>query len=184
ERALQQVPSDGWVLHLDADTVLPGRFRHELDRAHLDPAKLYGCDRFVVRGWDRWQRLLRSGWLLNPYSGHPHVAGAPAGYELGVRWAGQDGYVPIGFFQLWHRLGGAEEWRGARVKPYATGHGKACRTDVQFGLQWDRRDRVLIPELFVGHLESDDAVTGVNWKGRQSARFGPGVRESARRGVS
>jgi hypothetical protein len=53
------------------------------------------------------------------------------------------------------------------------GHSDAARTDVQFGLQWDRHRRALVPELVVLHLESEDAVTGANWSGRTTRPFGP-----------
>ncbi len=176
ERGLQHLPAEGWILHLDADIVLPGRFRHDLARAHLEPEKLHGFDRFNVQGWDKWQKLKASGWLFDPYSGHPHTVAPPPGYELGARWAGQDGWVPIGFAQLWNRKLGEEEWRGARVRGYPVNHGGACRSDVQHSLQWDRRDRVLVPEIFVAHLESEGAATGINWKGRRSVPFGPSAR--------
>lgn len=35
-----------WVLHIDADIVLPGHFRETLLDADLDPHCIYGCDRF------------------------------------------------------------------------------------------------------------------------------------------
>ena len=40
ERGLQQLSSDGWRLHLDADIVLPHRFRQLLQSAHLDERDL------------------------------------------------------------------------------------------------------------------------------------------------
>jgi hypothetical protein len=127
----------------------------------------------MVRSWDKWQRLVQDGWVHSAKLGHPHSVGAPYGLEIGSRWVGTDGYVPIGFFQLWHRLGGVEEWRGTRVKTYPLSHGSACRTDVQFGLTFDRRNRVLLPELYVAHLESEQCKLGANWKGRTTKRFGP-----------
>lgn len=173
ERGLQQLPADSWIVHIDADVVPPSRFRHLLDLAHLLPDSIYGCDRYMVRSWVQWQRLVAAGWVHSQQLGHPHSVGAPFGVEIGCRWAGPDGYVPIGFFQLWHRGASEEEWRGARVKPYPLAHGSACRTDVQFALQWDRRKRLFIPELFVAHLESEVSAVGANWKGRTTKRFGP-----------
>ena len=173
ERGLQQLPADSWVVHKDADTVLPARFRHLLDVAHLRPECIYGCDRYMVKSWEKWQALVAAGWVHSALLGHPHSVGAPYGLEVGCRWVGPDGYVPIGFFQMWHRTSGTEEWKGTRVRPYPLSHGSACRTDVQFALQWDRRDRLLIPELFVAHLESEPAPVGANWKGRTTKRFGP-----------
>ena len=174
ERALQQLSANTWVVHIDADVVLPGRFRDSLQRAHLKPESIYGCDRILVKGWDRWQKLLTSGWLRHPFNDHPHAVSLPDGCPLMARWVGPDGYVPIGFFQMWNRSGGGEEWGGSRTKPYPISHGTACRTDVQHGLQWDRRHRELIPELFVCHLESDGKHDrGANWHGRKTPRFGP-----------
>lgn len=173
ERGLQHLPADGWVMHLDADVILPGRTRDILARSHLEPDKVYGCDRFMVRGEAAVHALLRSGWPHEPEACHPHAVNAPAGFEIGARWAGNDGWVPIGFLQLWHRLGGGEERGGWRAKPYPIGHGTACREDVQFALQWDRRDRVLIPELIVAHVETGGGGKGANWKGRTTPRLNP-----------
>ncbi|OWK45741.1 hypothetical protein [Fimbriiglobus ruber] len=188
ERGLQHLPASGWILHVDADVVLPARTHDILARSHLDPAKIYGADRFLVRTHADWLRLLATGWPGHTFSDHPHAIAPPTGFAVGARWAGSDGYVPIGYFQLWHRTGGGEERHGCRTKPYPSGHGSACREDVQFALQWDRRDRQLVPELFVAHLESEPARRGANWKGRTTARFGPtsGSRPlaSARRGPS
>lgn len=172
ERGLHHVRYNEWVLLLDADVVLPARFRDALARAHPDPACLYGCDRVMVRGWADWQRLLASGWLTGT-DWHPHGVAFPPGFAVGGRWAGADGYVPCGFFQLLHRIGGQEEWRGGRAKPFPVGHGTAARGDIQYGMQFDRRKRVLIPELVVAHLESEVCRQGANWKGRTTARFGP-----------
>jgi hypothetical protein len=83
----------------------------------------------------------------------------------------REGWVPIGYLQLWHSS--SDEWQGIRIKPYPANHGNACRTDVQHGLQWDRCKRVLIPEILAVHLESEPARMGVNWNGRRTKRFGP-----------
>lgn len=93
--------------------------------------------------------------------------------EVGARWADiHQGYVPIGFFQLFHR--DSVMFEGVRQRRYPWhGHNDASRTDVQFALQWPRRQRALIPELVVAHLESEQAQVGANWNGRQTIRFGP-----------
>lgn len=174
ERGLQQLAADAHILHIDADIAIPGRFRHELDRAHLKPDTIYGVDRLMLVGWDRWKALVKSGWMNHPYSGgHPHCVAPPKGLEVGARWAGADGWAPIGFFQLFSRLGAEEEWRGTRAKTYPLDHGNACRTDVQFAHLFDRRRRELLPEFYVVHLESEPCKTGANWRGRTTRRFGP-----------
>ena len=168
DRGLQMLSADTWRLHLDGDIVLPAQFRRLLEGAHLDPRKLYGCDRMMVKSWDQWQAVKAAGFL-----GHTHCSiNLPHGIDLGTRWAlSSSGYVPIGFFQLWNGL--ADEWRGRRHRTYPISHGDACRSDVQFSLQFDRRDRELLPEIVVVHLESEIAALGTNWNGRKSKPFGP-----------
>jgi hypothetical protein len=168
ERGLVQLSQGAWRVHLDADIVLPGQFRRVIDAAHLDENKIYGCDRLMVRSHAQWQALLASNWLQ-----HTHCSiNFPAGIEVGTRWAlASSGYVPIGFFQLWHGI--ADEWRGRRHRTYPVHHGDACRTDVQHALQWDRRQRELLPELLVVHLESERCGLGANWNGRTTRPFGP-----------
>jgi hypothetical protein len=168
DRGLQHCSHDAWRLHLDADIALPQQFRRMLDSADLDEQKMYGCDRLMVRSWEQWQSLLKSGWL-----NHTHCSvNVPRGVDIGTRWAlASTGYVPIGFFQLWH--GDADEWRGRRIRPYPIHHGDACRTDVQHSLQWDRRQRELLPEIIAVHLESQVCKLGANWNGRTTPRFAP-----------
>ncbi len=169
ERGLQHLAAGEWRLHLDADIVLPNRFRKILDRASLNRDCIYGADRIMVRNYEHWQNLIKSGWLHGQTRG-PHTIDTPSGYTLGHRWANHDtGYAPIGFFQLW----ADDEYNTARIKPYPQHHGSACRTDVQHALQWDRMNRILIPEIIVAHLESEKAVNGINWKGRKTKQFGP-----------
>lgn len=172
DRGLQHLSANSWRLHLDADVCLPTRTGRFLDQAHLDERNIYGVDRIMVRSWNEWQRLLASGWLQGQTRKYPYAVDVPGGLSIGDRWASHEaGYVPVGFFQLWH--GSQDEHAGVRVKPYPQNHGTACRTDVQHALQWDRRQRVLIPELLVAHLESESAKHGSNWNGRQTQPFGP-----------
>jgi hypothetical protein len=166
ERCLQHTSANGWRLHVDSDIVLPHRMRHYLVSADLDPQGIYGVDRVMIHSRAQWERFKASDYLQH----HHHSVDLPRGYSVGGRWAAhQSGYVPIGFFQLWNSA--ADEWRGSRIRRYPESHGNACRTDVQFGLQWDRRDRHLLPEIAVVHLESEAAGLGVNWNGRKTKRF-------------
>ena len=170
-RGLDQLEGVDLLLHMDADIALPFDLHQCLDKAAIVQDSIYGCDRLCVTGWDNWikvkQRGLHArehGWLVEKNREGAWVGGVPAGQE--------NGYAPIGFFQLW----GAKEsltW-GFPRKRYPERHGNAARTDVQFAWQWDRHKRVFIPELLVFHLESADATMGVNWKGRKSAQFAPG----------
>ena len=181
ERGLQHLSKDCWRLHLDADIALPTRTRAFLDWAHLDEAYIYGCDRIMCNSAADWNRLLGTGFLNGTLDCGNHSVVFPPGFTVGTRWARPDcGYVPIGFFQLWHSL--ADEDHGYRIKPYPTHHGNACRTDTQHALQWDRRKRVLIPELIAVHLATSRA-NGINWNGRRSPPFGE-IDAQQQKGVS
>jgi hypothetical protein len=171
ERGLNHAHGDGWVCHIDADVVLHPNFRHRLMLAHLDPKKIYGCDRIMVKSWADWQKIQHGGWLHCSRDGYTDGRTFPPGYEIGSRWIGQDGFAPVGFWQLWHREHGGEEWRGIRMKPYPKDHSSCARTDCQFSMQWDRRLRELLPEVVVVHLESENSPKAINWRGRKSKRF-------------
>ncbi len=182
QRALDQIDARGWTLHLDADIVLPRKFRDYLDWAHLEEANLYGADRCNLVGFDRWQKLraAHGGWDNHSHEcGHWFHPDAPAG----SRWVSKlHGYVPIGAFQLWHGDAAIDGGMHARRYPYH--HGDAARADIQFGLQWDRRNRVLLPEVITLHLESEPGKIGANWAGRTTKRFGPAFTAKTPAGVS
>jgi hypothetical protein len=171
QRALHQIGGHDWILHMDADIVLPRRFRDLLDWAHLDERCIYGADRCNVLGWERWENLKRH---VGAWDNHSHYCGHwfHPEFRPGSRWVSNlHGYVPIGCFQLWH--GSAITEGGLTQRRYPYHHGDAARSDVQFALQWDRRFRQLLPEVIVLHLESEPATLGANWCGRTTKRFGP-----------
>jgi Glycosyl transferase family 2 len=171
QRALNQIGAHDWVLHLDADVVLPRRFRDLLDWAHLDERCIYGVDRCNLVGWDAWHNLINK---KGCWDNHVYESGLRFADDVPVatRWVSKlHGYVPIGFFQLFH--GSAMIDRGLHLRHYPYHHGDAARTDVQFALQWDRRHRQLLPEVIVLHLESEPAKLGANWRGRTTRHFGP-----------
>jgi hypothetical protein len=170
ERGLAHLEGTDWLLHLDADIALPADFREVLRDAHLAEDALYGCDRLNVTGWDAWKRIEAAG--LWSRTNHWFVPIDRADCKLGARVCNnRHGYTPIGYFQLWH--GDSYNWRGAPAKRYPLTHGTAARTDVAHALHWDRRQRILIPELLVWHLESGRSNMGVNWHGRCTPQFGP-----------
>jgi hypothetical protein len=179
DHALQLLAYDDWVLHLDADIVLPTHTRRTLVAADLDCRFIYGADRVMVRGYVRWQKLKSSRFIESLARSFHHNVCFPGSFDVGARWADlHQGYVPIGFFQLFHRE--AVMSRGMRARRYSChGHSDASRTDVQYALQWDRHRRAVIPELVVFHLESESAAVGANWSGRTTRPFGPAVVETA-----
>lgn len=172
ERGLQVLSSDCWHVHIDADIVLPLNTRYLMQMADLQPDTIYGVDRIMIKSYQQWIQLKSSGYLEGKNYLYSNVVRFPPGYEIGARWASpHTGYVPIGFFQMWHSS--CEEWAGIRLRPYPCRHNSACRTDVQHGLHWDRCHRQIIPEIIAVHLESESSPTGINWQGRKTKRFGP-----------
>jgi hypothetical protein len=157
----------GWMLHLDADTVLPPRTRHFLDGAALDTTAIHGIDRVNCVGYPAWAEFKASPEIQFEWS---CLVKAPRGRQwgLGARIAHRDygGYVPLGFFQLWHRDSGITRYPIVQ-------DGDAEHTDVLHSLQWERGKRVLIPEILAIHLESEASPMGANWKGRTTKPFRP-----------
>jgi hypothetical protein len=170
QRGLDQIGGRDWILHLDADIVLPRPFKRLLDWADLQEHKIYGADRCNCVGWDAWQKIRAAGgWDPHSYECYQKF---PADHRAGARWVSRlHGYCPIGAFQLLH--GTAMLDRGMHVRAYPFEHGTAARTDIQFSLQWDRKERELLGEVIVLHLESEPAALGANWCGRTTRRFGP-----------
>ena len=163
--------SNAWVLHIDADVVLPPLTKQMLRLAKLDPTCIYGADRIEVKCWDDWQKLQASGYLHDQHGFHL-CCNFPEKYHVGTRVIrGNYGYVPIGFFQLFHNQHGVHA--GMRWKDYPDADSDAAHSDIKFALHWDRRKRVLLPELVVVHLESERVPFGANWRGRKTKRFGP-----------
>lgn len=179
EAALRQLSDDCWHLSIDADVVMPMRTRHLLEAAWLDESKVYGCDRVLCRNADDWCRLKASGWLESGHFDYHCRVNFPKGYEVGTRWADlRTGWNCIGFWCLAHAS--ALNWRGVRLRGYPSGHGSAAREDVQQSMKFTRRQRELLPEIIVAHLESEPAKLGANWKGRTTKPFDAGDVPAAR----
>lgn len=172
ERGLQHLSADSWRLHIDSDIALPHDFKHRLEAADIQKDHIYGVDRIMLHSYEEWQKVLTSGYLNGgQFDWHCRLSFLDD-KRMGTRWTHpQFGYVPIGFFQLWHSS--EDEWKGIRTKHYPMSHGNACRTDVQHALQWDRHKRAIIPEIVAIHLESEKTVRGANWNGRTTKHFGP-----------
>ena len=159
---LQELSRDGWVLHLDADIWLPPQTRILLRNADLDPARIYGCDRFLVRGPRSWEKFLERPRLQHENECYVHMSAFPLGTRVAQNFQG--GYIPVGFFQLWHPI-------ASGVHAYPEGHTDAGREDGNFAAQWPRSRRELLAEIVGYHLESDDARNAANWGGRTTAPF-------------
>lgn len=161
---LARLSKRGWVLHMDADIWLPPQFRTLLAWAHLDPNMIYGIDRLMVVGAERWHAFLEKPKLQHECGAYIHLHNS--GFPLGTRVMQQHmgGYVPIGFFQLWHP-------NVSGIFSYPQGHTNAGHEDTLFASQWPRRMRGFIPEIVGYHLESVPTVMGANWNGRTTPPF-------------
>ena len=150
----------GWTLQLDADIYLPPQTIRMIKG--LDEETLYGIDRCLCEDYDQFIDYLSARrppypekfFTQMPFPTAPRVT-QPYG----------NGYYPIGFFQLWHRL-------GSGVFTYNENHGYS-RADMLF---CDRfKKKALIPEVIGIHLEQGRGAMGANWNGRTTPTFGPYV---------
>lgn len=154
-------PQD-WCLILDADVVLPTSFRALLERMarqmEIDGKCVYGVDRLMIKDWKTWQDFAPTLRKIDAYF-------VPIHLPVGTRFAAvaRDGWVPIGFFQLWNpRVSGIDRYPEGK---------DAADSDVVFGALWPRNRRVLIPDFVAVHLETEAAIFGQNWRGRKTPRF-------------
>jgi hypothetical protein len=153
-----------WVVHLDADVYLPPMSRKWLEWRALEKESIYGIDRVNCVGYEPWKSFLAEGHLGHDYMCRVKV---PIGMPLLDRIAIRDygGYIPIGFFQMWH---------GSLGRRYPIAKSDAEHSDVLHAIQWDEDRRHLIPEIVGVHLQGAEAPLGANWKGRKTPRFAPG----------
>ncbi len=170
---ISNLKRNDWLLHIDADIVLCKDFRRLLMKAHLDTKNIYGADRMNVYGYESWMKLKplldnhwNARWFADPGFCHQKDATKDIDMRLGARIIhNEHGYLPIGFFQLWHTSAG---------KGYNHRLGEAAGSDIVFPAQWPRNRRILLPDVTVYHLDSEETHgIGTNWKGRKSKPFGP-----------
>lgn len=162
--ALAKLDPQDWACIFDSDIAFYYATRPILDRmsqqSEIDPTCIYGCDRLMVKGWKTWAEFGPSLLKFNPHfvpTDHLPVGGRLA-------YAAQDGWVPIGYFQLWNpRVSGNREYPAGL---------DAAEGDALFAQKWPRLKRVLIPDFVCAHLESEPAsAMGKNWRGRKTIRF-------------
>ena len=159
----------GWILHLDADILLPATFRNMLDKSALRSDCIYGADRVNIIGWPAWEKFKREQYHDVPQFGYCYLVNTPAEFPLGATLVHkQYGYCPIGFLQLWDsRYTKEHELR------YPEAQSGAEQADVQWALRWPRANRILLPAVRVYHLESEPCRMGANWNGRMTRPFTP-----------
>lgn len=170
--ALENLKYNDWVINLDADIWLPPRTRSLLESKHLEAHKIYGVDRLMCNSYKDWINFkknpkIHEGWI------YMHLDA----FKMGVRNVGYggklgecQGYIPIGFFQLWNI-------KGSGIKKYPLTHEKrngGDRIDTIHAKRWAPKDRGFIPEIVTVHLDSsEDSEMGANWdNGRKTPYFG------------
>lgn len=159
---LNALSKKDWIVHMDADILLPPQTRIILERANFDRSMIYGIDRFNVKGFKAYQDFCEELPLQHEADAYIHLKALPLSTRVMSVEGG--GWVPIGFFQLWNPS-------VSKIYKYPEGHTNAGREDMLFGKLWPRAKRSLIPEIVGYHLESDDAGFGSNWNGRKTAPF-------------
>lgn len=161
---LAHLSCSNWLLHLDADILLPDHFADWFTKSQIVlPNRIFGVDRFNVDCKTKLGQIKSKGWEFARKSWR-YLLLPPEDVLVSTRVAHGDyeGWVPIGFFQLWH---------GSKQKRYPyKPNADAEHTDLLFGSLWPPEDRILIPEFFVLHLATSKK-TGVNWAGRTSPKW-------------
>lgn len=162
---LKKLSKQGWVVHFDSDIWFPLKCRKIYDRVlqwKLDPTCIYGVDRMMCDSYAEWIKFLNS--LVPIYHGDVFV-NFPfrLGHRLSNEW--NEGYEPIGYFQMWNPKGSNVWW-------YPTEHKDAARGDVQFALRWSKKKRHNLAEWTVIHLDSGKSPMASNWQGRTTPLFG------------
>lgn len=172
--AIQEFTKQNWVLHLDADIVLPPNTKEILDTIPLQKQKLYTIDRLMCPSYESWMRFVsvsqkRSGGILLE---------SLVGFPMGIRIFGYDDlepeWLPIGFFQLWNP-------NGSGIYDYPTESSSCSVSDILHSRKFSRENRELIPEIIGIHLDSEGLETneiGRDWNGRKSKIFGPSKKSS------
>lgn len=145
----------GWRLHLDADIALPGNFRRLIfNHHHLERSCIYGADRVDVIGMQELEEARKEEQHQHGCILHPRMSRSVSARFVDTL----HGYVPIGYFQLWHC---------SCQQPYPYSLGTAAHDDVMFAARWPESQRRLLPGVFVHHLCARPPQCGENWDGRR-----------------
>jgi hypothetical protein len=176
---LKDLDLDAWIIQMDADIWLPPLTRDILEHYPLEKDSIYGIDRFMCNSYEDWIDFIHmnkkeipnihEGWI------YLHMDHFPIGQRI-VQYYGE-GYMPIGYFQLWHP-------NGSKVISYPVELAGFDRTDVLHLKQFPREKRRFIPDLVCIHLASEEHEMGQNWGGRRTKKFIPTKKTSAFKGIS
>ena len=139
------------------------RLRFMLNKSRLQEDCLYGADRVNVVGRRPGSRIKRSPGYGRQYH-HRYLVRRAGGPRS--RLAADSQRVRLLPAGLLPALALA-----ARDRRYHFSQGSAEHSDVLFAVQWPAAKRILLPGVFVYHLESEPARIGTNWNGRVTKPF-------------
>lgn len=159
---------NGWRMHMDADILLPDKFRQTLfNHTHLERQCLYGADRIDVVGGEKIKGL-PAQWKDYPQHRGAYLVDSTLGGKMQGKLGGRlvrtlDGYLPIGYLQLFH---------ASTQKQYPFSLGTAAGDDVLFAGLYPVAHRRLLPTVVVYHLCPSYPKLRENWDGnRKQARL-------------
>jgi hypothetical protein len=141
---LKELAGDGWVLQLDADVMLPPKFRAILDILDLDVNSLYGVDRLCVSSLQEWLDFWKEPSLLYECNTFLHMKSFAVGSRIVKPQEG--GWLPGGYFHMWNQ-GVKKLWYSVEDKP-----------GLAFAKNFIRKNRILLPEIVVFHLNLSETT--------------------------
>lgn len=166
DMGLSYLSGHDWIVHMDADVYLPPLTRQQIDSAMPNNECIYGIDRVDCRSYEAWRKYIERP-AADMFQKKHHCLLVPPPFPLGARLilSQHGGYVPIGFFQLWH---------GRHKRHYPLCHGSAEHSDALHSLQWPMDNRRLLEEVICVHLDSSERPEdmGANWSGRTTPQWG------------
>lgn len=178
---LSQLEKKDWVVHLDADIYLPPLTRSILENIPLESQKLYGVDRLMCSSYEDWSKYLNNRISPQKITPLPHYKVLHLDdvkwmytdlnfFPIGIRHSDfnnvNSGYEPIGYFQLWNPS-------GSNVFNYPTEFNCCDLSDIFHCKRFEGKNRQLIPEVVVVHLDTEKENNGKNWNGRKTKLFKP-----------
>ena len=147
-----------WILHFDADMLLPDDFAEKIRTKDLDVESIYGTGRYLCPSYESWMKYVRTGRRRPRW-----------------RYQGRTVSVAMGFFQLFNAKSKALT---NEIGPwYPEGFGHAGRSDRLFMRKWGANWKK-IEDIIPVHIESEQCALGVNWRGRKTPPFGPNAAPS------
>jgi len=173
---LKALEPEGWVLHLDADIILPDNFREILEAQSLDEEKLYWVTRKQPRTEQQFAEYLKDKTTIKAWEGL-NPEGSPD------RWSG-----PFGYFQLFNIKSEVIKSSKTLYSEMDTPTAWIDKADEKqidwkasldvlhecvdgtFNRRWSKDQKVKLSDEFTV-LHMPHGPCRINWSGRKSERF-------------